>query len=529
MLQRPFTRLAIVNRGEPAMRLIHAVRELNEQRRDPIVLIALFTDVERHAMFVREADEAVCLSPSTGGTHRSGYLDQGALEEALVAVRADAAWVGWGFVAEDPDFADLCERLGIVFVGPDPAVMRLVGDKIAAKRLAEKCEIPVAPWSGGAVVTVEEALRHAARIGFPLLIKAAGRGARGIRRVDAADGLAAAFRSARAEAEQAFGDGTLLLERLVTPARHIEVQVIADGQGTAWAIGVRDCSCQRRHQKVIEESASPVLTAEQDAEIRVAAQRLALRAGYRNAGTVEFLYEPDGRRFTFMGVNARLKVEHTVTEEVTGLDLVKLQLHVAAGGRLEGAPPPAHGHAIEARLNADDAAGSLVPAPGRIALLRLPGGPRVRVDTGVAEGDAIHAEFDSTIAKLIAWGRDRDEALARLRCAVAETVIVVEGRTTNQGFLLELLDRPELRSGDVDTGWLDRMRAEGRHRRSAPCRRSGPAGGDRDQPGRHRGRPRAFLRVRPPRPAAGRRRDSARGRAAPSRARVPLRGQPDRR
>ncbi|MGZ8476302.1 MAG: biotin carboxylase N-terminal domain-containing protein, partial [Candidatus Limnocylindria bacterium] len=237
MLQRPFTRLAIVNRGEPAMRVIHAVRELNEQRRDPIVVIALFTAVERHAMFVREADEAACLGPSTDGTHRSGYLDQGALEEALVAVRADAAWVGWGFVAEDPTFADLCERLGIVFVGPDPAVLRLVGDRIATKQLAESCEIPVAPWSGSAVDTVEEGLRH------------------------------------------------------------IDVQVIADGQGTAWAIGVRDCSCRRRHQKVIEESASPALTAEQDAEIRAAAQRLALRAGYRNAGTVGFLYEPDARRF----------------------------------------------------------------------------------------------------------------------------------------------------------------------------------------------------------------------------------------
>ena len=462
MLQRPFTRLAIVNRGEPAMRLIHAVRELNEQRRDPIVLIALFTEVERHALFVREADEAVCLGPGTGGTHRSGYLDQGVLEEALVAVRADAAWVGWGFVAEDPAFADLCERLGIVFVGPDPAVLRLVGDTIAAKQLAEQCEIPVAPWSGGAVDTVEEGLRHATRIGFPLMVKAAaGGGGRGIRRVDAADGLAAAFRSARAEAEQAFGDGTLLLERLVTPARHFDVQVIADGRGTAWAIGVRDCSCRRRDQKVIEESASPALTAEQNAEIRVAAQRFALRAGYRNAGTVAFVYEPDARRFSFVGVKPRLQVEHTVTEEVTGLDLVKLQLHVAAGGRLEGAPPPARGHAVEARLNAEEAALGFLPAPGRVALLRLPTGPRVRVDTGVVEGDVIPAEFDSMIAKLIAWGRDRDEAIARLRCAIAETVIVVEGGTTNQGFLLDLLDRPELRSGDVDTTWLERMQLQG--------------------------------------------------------------------
>ena len=272
------------------MRLIHAVRELNEQRRDPIVLIALFTEVERHAMFVREADEAVCLGPGTGGTHRSGYLDQGALEEALVAARADAAWVGWGFVAEDPAFADLCERLGIVFVGPDPAVhaaRRRQDRREAARRgVRDPCRA-VERGRGGhgrGGAPSRDAHRLPARWSRP----PAGGGGRGIRRVDGADGLAAAFRSARAEAEQAFGDGTLLLERLVTPARHIEVQVIADGQGTAWAIGVRDCSCQRRDQKVIEESASPALTAEQNAEIRVggAASRAARRLPQRRHGRV---------------------------------------------------------------------------------------------------------------------------------------------------------------------------------------------------------------------------------------------------
>ena len=340
--------------------------------------------------------------------------------------------------------------------------MRLVGDKIAAKRLAAEAHVPVVPWSGGPVETVDEALRHAARIGFPLMVKAtAGGGGRGIRRVDTPDALAAAFASAQMEAIQAFGDGTVLLEKLVAPARHIEVQVIADGHGVAWAVGLRDCSCQRRNQKVIEESASTALTPDQEREVMQAAQRLALRAGYRNAGTVEFLYEPVTRRFFFMEVNARLQVEHPVTEAVTGLDLVKLQLHIAAGGRLEGAPPAPRGHAVEARLNAEDPALGFVPAPGRIALLRLPTGPGVRVDTGVAEGDVIPAEFDSMIAKLIAWGRDRGEALARLRCALAETMIVVDGGTTNQGFLLELLDRDEIRTGDVDTTWLDRLHLSG--------------------------------------------------------------------
>ena len=465
-MQRTFSRLAIVNRGEAAMRVIHAVRELNEEHAEQIRLIALFTESERDAMFVRHADEAVCLGPSTiddgHGSRRSGYLDHDALERALKATHADAAWVGWGFVAEQPEFAELCERLGIVFVGPDPATMRQIGDKIAAKQLAEKAGVPVAPWSGGPVATVKEAIGHAERIGFPLMIKAAaGGGGRGIRRVDDENGLPAAFSSACAEALQAFGDGTLLLERLITGARHVEVQIIADGHGNAWPVGVRDCSYQRRHQKVIEESASPALSSDQERELMQAAKRLALRAGYRNAGTVEFLYEPEHGRFSFMEVNARLQVEHPVTEAVTGLDLVKLQLHVAAGGRLEGEPPAAAGHAIEARLNAEDPALGFAPAPGRLTLLRLPTGPGIRVDTGVAEGDVIPAEFDSMIGKLIAWGRDRGEALARLRRAVANTVVVIEGGTTNQGFLLDLLSHPEVRAGEVDTSWLDRLYVSG--------------------------------------------------------------------
>ncbi|HEX6695559.1 MAG TPA: carboxyl transferase domain-containing protein [Solirubrobacteraceae bacterium] len=453
-MQRPFSRLAIVNRGEPAMRVIHAVRELNAQRADPVRIIALYTEPERDAMFVREADEAVALD--------GGYLDHDALERALRAARADAVWVGWGFVAEQPEFAELCERLGIIFVGPGAAIMRLLGDKIAAKRLAEEAGLPVAPWSGGPVATVDEALRHAARIGFPLMIKArAGGGGRGMRRVDAPEALLDAFVAAQFEAEQAFGDATMLLEKLVAPARHVEVQVIADGHGGAWAVGLRDCSYQRSQQKVIEESSSPALAPEQEREVLEAARRLAVRAGYRNAGTVEFLYEPATRACSFLEVSVSLQVEHPVTEAVTGLDLVKLQLHVAAGGRLEGEPPAPTGHAVEARLNAEDPALGFEPAPGRVALLRLPTGPGVRVDTGVTEGDLIPAAFDPTIAKIIAAGRDRGEALARLRRALAETVVVVDGGTTNQGFLLELLDRPEVRSGDVDTTWLDRLQLSG--------------------------------------------------------------------
>jgi acetyl/propionyl-CoA carboxylase alpha subunit/acetyl-CoA carboxylase carboxyltransferase component len=462
---RPFHRLAIVNRGEAAMRAIHAVRERNEELDDPIRVIALYTECERHALFVRQADEAYCLGPATigeGEDRRSAYLDYARLERALVTTGADAAWVGWGFVAEHPAFAELCERLGLVFVGPDPDVMRALGDKIEAKRLAEQAGVPVAPWSGGPVESVEDALAHGERLGFPLMIKAtAGGGGRGMRRVEDRGELAAAFDRARAEAAQAFGDPGVLMERLVGAARHVEVQLLADGHGTVWALGVRDCSYQRRHQKVVEESASPVLTPEQERELAAAASRLAQSAGYRGAGTAEFLYEPQSGQFSFMEVNARLQVEHPVTEMVTGVDLVRLQLDIAAGGRLEGEPPPPRGHAIEVRLNAEDPARGFAPAPGRITLLRLPTGPGVRVDSGVAEGDAVPPEFDSMIAKIIAHGSSRERAIARLRRAVADTMVALDEGTTNQGFLLELLGRPELRRGEVDTGWLDRLQAQG--------------------------------------------------------------------
>ncbi len=454
MEQHPFRRLAIVNRGEAAMRAIRAVRELNWERDDPITIIALYTAAERHALFVRQSDERYGLD--------GGYLDYEALEHALVESRADAAWVGWGFVAEHPEFAELCERLGIVFVGPDPDVMRALGDKVEGKRLAEQANVPVAAWSGEAVDTVEDAIRQGEQLGFPVMIKAAaGGGGRGMRRVDDADELENAFQRAREEAEKSFGDPRVLMESLVGAARHVEVQLIADGHGTVWALGVRDCSYQRRHQKVVEESASPALSAEQERELAESAARLAKLAGYRGAATVEFLYEPSEDKFSFMEVNTRLQVEHPVTEMVTGVDLVKLQLHVAAGGHLEGEPPPPTGHAIEARLNAEDPGLAFAPTPGRITLLRLPGGPGIRVDSGFAEGDLVPSEFDSMIAKIIAHGRTRAEAIARLRRAIADTMVVIEEGTTNQGFLLELLGRPELRDGEVDTGWLDRLQVQG--------------------------------------------------------------------
>ncbi|HWC78444.1 MAG TPA: carboxyl transferase domain-containing protein [Pseudonocardiaceae bacterium] len=454
-----FSRVAIVNRGEAAMRLIHAVGELNAEGGPQLETVALYTDADATATFVREADLTYDLGPAAARP----YLNLEVLERALVAVGADAVWVGWGFVAEDPAFAELCQRLGITFIGPDPEAMRKLGDKIGAKLIAEEVGVPVAPWSRGPVADLDAALAAAAKIGYPLMLKAtAGGGGRGIRVVTTPAELTDAYERTSLEAQRAFGSGVVFLERLVTGARHVEVQVIADGQGAAWALGVRDCSVQRRNQKIIEESASPVLSAEQAAELKASAERLALAVGYRGAATVEFLYHPKDQLFAFLEVNTRLQVEHPITETTTGMDLVKAQLHVASGGKLTGEPPAELGHAVEARLNAEDPDRDFAPAPGRIALLDLPAGPGIRVDTGVSEGDTIPADFDSMIAKIIAYGRTRAEALARLRRAMRETTVLIEGGTTNKSFVLDLLDEPEIVDGSADTGWIDRVRAEGR-------------------------------------------------------------------
>ncbi|MFG1921923.1 biotin carboxylase N-terminal domain-containing protein [Cryptosporangium sp. NPDC048952] len=462
-----FSRVAIVNRGEAAMRLIHAVRDLSAETGVRIETVALYTDADRTSTFVREADIAYSLGPASARP----YLNLGVLEKALLDTGADAAWVGWGFVAEDPAFAELCDRIGVTFVGPSADAMRKLGDKIGAKLIAEEVGVPVAPWSRGAVSTLEEALEAGEKIGYPLMLKAtAGGGGRGIRRVDSGDDLADAYERTSQEALRAFGSGVVFLERLVTGARHVEVQVIADGQGTAWALGVRDCSVQRRNQKIIEESASPVLGASQVDELKTSAERLAVAVGYRGACTVEFLYHPGEKLFAFLEVNTRLQVEHPITEVTTDTDLVRLQLHVAGGGRLEGPQPVEKGHAVEARLNAEDPDRDFAPAPGRITRLALPAGPGIRVDTGVSEGDTIPADFDSMIAKIIAYGRDRDQALARLRRAMRETTVLIEGGATNKSFVLDLLDQPEVIDARADTGWIDRVRAEGRlvsHRHSA--------------------------------------------------------------
>src|SRR6516164_6170101 len=469
--QGAFGRVAVVNRGEPAMRLINAVREWNAEGRPPLRVIAVYTAADRRATFVREADEAVLIGPadpaealSISGA-ASPYLDYAELERALRECRADAVWPGWGFVSEKAEFAELCERLGITFIGPPADVMRRLGDKIESKRLAADAGVPLAPWSGGPVADLAEARAEASSIGYPLMVKAtAGGGGRGIRLVRSAEQLDEAFERASSEASRTAGDATVFLERAIRGGHHVEVQVVADAKGTVWTLGVRDCSVQRRNQKVIEESASTTLPAEQEKLLRAHAAELIRAVGYVNAATVEFLYEPRERLLSFLEVNTRLQVEHPVTEATTGLDIVKLQLHIAAGGALADigpGEPPVSGHAIEARLTAEDPERDFAPAPGLIEHLALPAGPGIRVDTGVSAGDVIPPQFDSMIAKVIAWGRDRPEARARLSRALRQTAAVIKGGTTNKGFLLDLLDRPEFVRGEVDTTWLDTMMADG--------------------------------------------------------------------
>jgi acetyl/propionyl-CoA carboxylase alpha subunit/acetyl-CoA carboxylase carboxyltransferase component len=464
-----FKRVAIINRGDPAMRFIHAVRGYNRDRQTQIRTIVFYSSPDRKARFVREADESVDLGRATffdakTGQRKPVYADYSRLEPALISSRADAAWVGWGFASEQPEFADLCSKLDIVFLGPPSAAMRRLGDKIIAKKLAEEIGVPVIPWCGNEATTIDSARAHAQMLGYPVMVKAAaGEGGRGIRKVDSEDDLPLAFASVCHEAQRFFGDPTVYVEKWIEGARHVEVQLLADNYGTSWAVGVRDCTIQRRHQKILEEAPALVLSKEQEQSLRDAAVKLSSAAGYRSAGTVEFLYDPASQQYAFMEVNVRLQVEHAVTELTTGLDLVKLQIHLARGARLEGKPPIPQGHAIEVRLNAEDPENGFAPAPGRVELLKIPTSPGLRLDVGVAEGDDIPPEFDSMFGKLIAWGRSREEALARLRQGLEESGILVLGGATNRAFLLNLLERPEVRKGTVDVGWLDREAAGGGH------------------------------------------------------------------
>ena len=371
-MRRSFSRVAIVNRGEAALRFIHAARELNREG-ERLRTIALYTDPDRHGLFVREADEAYALGPAVvegaDARRKIAYLDLSLLERALVETKAEGAWPGWGFVAEEPDFVELCDRLGVTFIGPSSAAMRGLADKIASKRLAQGLGIPVVPWAGAPATSDEEAAAQAADLGFPVLVKAsAGGGGRGIREAQSAAMLAGALKGARTEAGKVFGQATVFLERRLDGVRHVDIQVVSDAWGGVWALPARDASLQRRHQKVLEECPAPGLPTAQEQVLRQAATSIVRAAGYVGAVAVEFLYDPSSEDHWFLEANTRLQVEHPVTEVTTGIDLVKLQVHVARGGRLPIEIPAPTGHAIEVRICAEDAEAGFAPAPGPVAM-----------------------------------------------------------------------------------------------------------------------------------------------------------------
>ena len=454
MSTKPIRRLAIVNRGEAAMRCIRAVKALRAQEGCEIEAVALYTEIDRDAPFVRHADVAIAMPAPRGEV--AAYLDYDGLMTALRAAGADAVWPGWGFVAEHPAFVERLQRGGIRFLGPSPAAMLALGDKIGSKHLAEEAGVPVTAWSKGVVENEADAERWANEIGLPVVIKAsAGGGGRGIRVVDAIEQVAPAFRSASSEAKSAFGDGRLFVEQKVTGGRHIEVQIAGDSHGNVLAVGCRDCSVQRRHQKVLEEAPPPGLAPGVREALEAAAAKVAARVDYVGVGTVEFLVS--GSHYFFLEMNPRLQVEHGITEELTGLDLVQIQIRIARGESLAGLELREHGWAIEARVCAEDPDQGFLPAPGRIARFDPALGPRIRVDTGYVQGSTVPAAFDSLIAKVIATGADREEARARLASALDDFDLVIEGGATNKGWLAEILDCADYRKGAVDTTWLDRF------------------------------------------------------------------------
>ncbi|MBW2695048.1 MAG: ATP-grasp domain-containing protein [Deltaproteobacteria bacterium] len=454
---RDIRRIAIVNRGEAAMRCIRAVKSLRVREGSDIEVVALYTPADRDAPFVRHADKAIELPSEQGAV--AAYLDHDRIIATLRQCNADAVWPGWGFVAEDPVFVDRLFAEKIVFLGPSADAMRSLGDKITSKQLAEKAGVPVTPWNGGVLADEAAAVEPAERIGYPVVLKAtAGGGGRGIRIVEKPDQLAEAFRSAHAEALSAFGNGDLFCEKLVSGGRHIEVQIAADQEGTVLSLGCRDCSVQRRHQKVLEEAPPPDIDPAIRQALEAAAVQMATHVAYVGVGTVEFLLGKEG--FYFLEVNPRLQVEHGITEEITGIDLVQLQIRIARHEAIADLHVQERGVAIEARVCAEDPDQNFLPSPGRIVRFDPALGPGVRIDSGVTVGTNVSPDFDSLIAKVIATGDTREEARARLDCALRDFELVVEGGASNKGYLTDLLDSSDYRAGRFDTRWLDRWHEE---------------------------------------------------------------------
>jgi acetyl-CoA carboxylase biotin carboxylase subunit len=442
-----FRRVLIANRGEIAQRVIRACRELG------IETVAVYSSVDADALYLRSADDTICIGPAQSS---KSYLDIPSIIAAAEIADVEAIHPGYGFLAENAHFAEVCRACKIHFIGPEPETIAQLGDKVAARELARKADVPVVPGSDGAVDDEKRALDVAQSIGYPVIIKAAaGGGGRGMRVARNEPSLLAGFHAARSEAEAAFGDGTVYLEKFVENPRHIEVQILADRHGKILHLGERDCSIQRRHQKLIEESPSPSLTPDLRASICAAAVRVARAANYTNAGTVEFLLGRDGS-FYFIEVNARIQVEHTVTELVTGLDLIQQQILIASGEKLglNQDEVQFRGHALECRINAEDPDRDFQPSPGRIELFVPPGGPGVRVDSHCYSGYRIPPNYDSMIGKLLVHRARRDLSIRTMLRALDE--FVIEGPKTTVPLLRSILSHSDFRAGDHDTGFVER-------------------------------------------------------------------------
>lgn len=439
-----FEKILIANRGEIALRLLRACREMG------IRTVAVHSTADSDAMHVRMADEAICIGPAPT---KDSYLNKAAIITAARITGADAVHAGYGFLSENADFAQMVEEHGITFIGPKPETIRLMGDKISAKKAAIAAGLPVVPGSDGSVDSYEEALSVCERIGYPVIIKAtAGGGGKGMKTVFAANELEQQYRLARLEAKNAFGNDSVYIEKFLQTPRHIEVQVVADNYGNVVTLGERDCSLQRNHQKILEETPSPALNNSQRRQIGETVRQAMMKLGYNNLGTVEFLYE--NGKFYFMEMNTRLQVEHGITEMVTGIDLVREQIRLAAGAHLNYAQEDVRcdGCAIECRINAEDPE-TFVPSPGRIDWWHMPGGFGVRVDSAMYTGYKVPPYYDSLIAKLIVYGKSRNTCLMRLNRALDE--FVIEGVKTTLPLHREIASTPDFIDGNYSIHWLE--------------------------------------------------------------------------
>lgn len=440
-----FEKVLIANRGEIALRIHRACKELG------IATVAVHSTADANAMHVRLADESVCIGPPAP---KDSYLNIPAIISAAEITGADAIHPGYGFLSENARFAEIVKAHNITFIGPEPEHIRMMGDKIAAKNAMRAAGVPLVPGSDGGLDDPDKALRAADAIGYPVLVKAAaGGGGRGMKVARDASGLAEAMATAKAEAKAAFGDDTVYMEKYLEQPRHIEIQIVADSFGTVAQLGERDCSLQRRHQKILEEALSPALTQKERERIGEIARKAISELGYLGVGTIEFLYE-DGE-FYFIEMNTRLQVEHPITEQVTRLDLVREQISIAAGAKMSFTQKDVvfRGHAIECRINAEDPK-TFRPSPGEVTFFHAPGGPGVRFDSAVYSGYRIPPFYDSMIGKLIVYGEDREHCLARLRRSLRE--IAITGVETTTPLFMDLLDEPDFQRGDYHIHWLEK-------------------------------------------------------------------------